>query len=58
MEEIIEFYKNATVRSIEQLITNIEGWQLNNDKANPRQTALVITKLEEAKFWALVMVNR
>lgn len=58
MEEKIEFYKNDTVRHIDQLLTSIKLWQKNGGYARPRETALVITKLEEAKFWALLMVER
>lgn len=58
MEETIEFYKNDTVRGIESLIDSIKSWQKNVNMSNPRETALVITKLEEAKMWALQMVKR
>jgi len=56
MEEKIEFYKNDTVREIESLIDSIKKWQSEGGSSNPRETALVITKLEEAKMWALQMV--
>ena len=61
MEETIEFYKNDIVRGIEQLIESVNKWKnigKPNPHANPRETALVITKLEEAKMWALQMVKR
>lgn len=58
MEETIEYYKNDTVRAIEHVIGGVKSWQENNGRANPRETALVITKLEEAKMWALQMVLR
>ena len=58
MEETIEYYKNDTVRGIENVIKSIEIWKENGGLSNPRETALVITKLQEARFWALEMVKR
>lgn len=58
MEETITIYKNDTVRGIERLIESIKKWQADGGYAKPRETALVITKLEEARFWALEMVDR
>jgi hypothetical protein len=58
MEEVVEFYKNDTVRSIERVIAGVKAWRDGGGLANPRETALVITKLEEARMWALQMVRR
>lgn len=58
MEEEITFYKNDTVRAIEKIIASINNWKESGGYCNPRETALVLTKLEEARFWAYVMVNR
>ena len=58
MEEKVTFVKNDTVREIEQRIEYLKKWREGNDSANPREVALVITKLEEAMFWALKMVKR
>ncbi len=58
MEETITLYKNDTVRSIEQTIESIKKWQALGGHSNPRETALVLTKLEEARMWAMYMVNR
>ena len=57
MGEEITFVKNDTVRSIESQIEHIENWRKDNPRCNQRETALVITKLQEARFWALEMVN-
>ena len=61
MEEEIVFLKNDTYRSIESTLKHLKEWKdLNggNHHANPRETALVITKLEEAMMWSLQMVKR
>lgn len=57
MEEKIEFYKNDTVRGIEKLIDSVKNWQSGGGSTNPRETALVLTKLEEARQWAFQMVK-
>jgi len=58
MEEKIEFYKNDTVRVLEKQIEYLHSWKIENPKCNQQETALVITKLEEAKMWSLLMVKR
>ena len=58
MEETIQVYKNDTVRAIENQIEHVKKWSKDNDSSNPRETALVITKLEEAMMWAYKMVKR
>lgn len=58
MEQEINYYSNDTIRGIEKIIAGVKEWQKDNDRAVPRNVALVITKLEEARFWALEMVNR
>lgn len=58
MEETIEFYKNDTFRALDKLIAGIQEWRTENDRCNQRETALVLTKLEEARLWSLQMVNR
>ena len=57
MGEEITFIKNDTVRAIETLIERTKVWAKDNEYAKGRETALVITKLEEARLWALDMVN-
>lgn len=58
MEEKIEFISNDTVRAIDRLIQDTHTWQSKSPRAKGRETDLVITKLKEARFWALVMVDR
>lgn len=58
MEQEITFYKNDNVRAIETLIEHIKTWRDSGGHSNPRETALVLTKLEEARFWALEMIDR
>jgi hypothetical protein len=58
METEITYLSNDTVRGIEQLINHINKWRDEGGNANPRETALVLTKLEEARFWALDMIDR
>lgn len=58
METEINYLSNDTVRAIEKLIRGINEWKEDNSSAKGRETALVLTKLEEARFWALEMVNR
>ena len=58
MEEEITLAKNDTVRVIEAHIEHLVVWRADNPKCNQRETALVITKLEEAMHWAYYMVNR
>lgn len=58
MEEEIKFYKNDAVRAIEKVIVSVNNWRDSGGSINPRETALVLTKLEEARFWAYVMVKR
>ena len=58
MEETIEFYKNDTVRVIEKQIEYLKEWRINNSSAWERETEQVILKLEEARYWAMQMVNR
>jgi hypothetical protein len=62
MEESIKLTVNDTVRAIERVIKQVKEW---NDRSGPqeqqyinkRETALVITKLEEAQMWAYRMVK-
>jgi len=58
MEEEVTLLKNDTVRGIEKLIDHVKKWQSEGGNSNPRETALVITKLEEAKMWAFHMIKR
>ena len=58
MEEEISYYKNDTVRAIERLIGSIKAWRDEGGWAKPNETELVLTKLEEAKYWALNMIDR
>lgn len=58
MEEEVVFLKNDTYRLIEGIIEHIKKWQTEGGRVNPRETALVITKLEEALFWSMKMVDR
>ena len=58
MEEEITLVKNDTVRMLEKQIEHLNGWKKENPRCNQRETALVITKLEEALHWAYYMVNR
>lgn len=58
METEITYLNNDIVRGIEKLITDIKIWRESGGKSNARETALVLTKLEEARFWALEMIDR
>lgn len=58
MEEEQVYLKNDFVRGIERLILEIRSWKDKGGSGNPRETALVITKLEEAKYWGLQMIDR
>jgi len=59
MEETIELVVNDTVREIERVIKSTNEWRLNpGSRVNPREAALVITKLEEAQMWAYRMVKQ
>jgi hypothetical protein len=51
-------YPTDTTTAIEKLIEHLNTWKQDNPKANPREVALVITKLEEAAHWSLFMVKR
>ena len=50
-------YPNDTTRLLETRIAHLRQWQIDNPRCNPREVALVITKLEEAALWSLRMVK-
>lgn len=50
-------YPNDTTNSIEKMVKHLNEWKQDNPSANPREVALVITKLEEAALWSLKMVR-
>lgn len=58
MQDTKTVYPNDTTRAIERLIKHLNEWKVNNPSSNPRETALVITKLEEAAHWSLEMVKQ
>ena len=58
MQEEKIVYPNDTTRAIDKIIEHLNVWKKDNDRVNPRELALVITKLEEASLWSLKMVKQ
>lgn len=50
-------YPNDTTHAIEKIIQHLNKWKIDNSYSNPREVALVITKLEEAAMWSLKMIK-
>lgn len=55
MGERIEFWANDTSRAIADIAQHVS--EFDSPLCNERAKALVLTKLEEAWFWALRLVN-
>ena len=57
MRDQIEVVPNDTTRALQKIVKNLKKWKDGNDRANQREVALVITKLEEAILWSYAMVK-
>lgn len=55
-EEIV--YPNDTTSAIRRQIEHIKSWSTDNDRADPRHVAMVLTKLEEAELLSMRMVKQ
>lgn len=46
---------NDTNRAIARVIENLAKWE--SPKCDPRVKAIILTKLQEAQLWSLLLVN-